>query len=27
LAMRLHGSLSCYVYYVLNKDYRCCVKS
>jgi len=26
LAMCLHGSLICYVCYVLNMDYRCCVK-
>ena len=26
LAMCLRGSLTCYVYQVLNKDYRCCVK-
>jgi len=27
LAMCLHGSLICYVCYVLNKDYRYCVKN
>jgi len=27
LAMCLHGSLNCYVCYVLIKDYRCCVKN
>jgi len=27
LAMCLHGSLNCYVCYVLIKDYRYCVKS
>ena len=27
LAMCLHGSLICYVCYVLNEDYRYCVKS
>jgi len=27
LAMCLHGSLICYVCYILSKDYRCCVKS
>jgi len=27
LATCLHGSLTCYVHYVLNKDFRYCVKS
>jgi len=27
LAMCLLGNLICYVCYVLNKDYRCCVNS
>ena len=27
LAMCLHGSLNCCVCYVLNEDFRCCVKS
>jgi len=27
LAMCLRGNLICYVCYVLNKDYRCCVNS